>query len=179
MIFTASFSLVMRYLLILFVVKVFGQVQTGVFTYSPSTFEQDETVTLTVSGINPQSWGVPDLYLWAWYFKNNSSTVTGDAANNGTWDNSGEAQKLTNNGDGTYSFTFVPTTLFNDTDITRMGVLVKAKDGSGDNKTQDFLYYVGKVQVELSLPTSNVVVLQSGDNLTISWRAVVGGNPQY
>ena len=179
MIFTASFSLVMRYLLILFVVKVFGQVQTGVFTYSPSTFEQDETVTLTVSGINPQSWGVPDLYLWAWYFKNNSSTVTGDAANNGTWDNSGEAQKLTNNGDGTYSFTFVPTTLFNDTDITRMGVLVKAKDGSGDKKTQDFLYYVGKVQVELSLPTSNVVVLQSGDNLTISGCAVVGGNPQY
>ena len=175
----ASNYFMMRFLFLFIAFPIFGQIQSGAFTYTPSTFEQDETVTLTVSGINPQSWGVSDLYLWAWYFKNNSSTVTGDAVNNGTWDNSGEAQKLTNNGDGTYSFTFVPTTLFNDTDITRMGVLVKAKDGSGDKKTQDFLYYVGKVQVELSLPTSNVVVLQSGDNLTISGCAVVGGNPQY
>lgn len=169
----------MRYLILLFFIPVFGQVQTGTFSFSPSTFEEDENITLTVSGVNPQNWGVADIYLWAWYFKNNSSSVAGDAVNNGTWNNSNEAQKLTNNGDGTYSFTFTPTTLFNDTNITQMGVLVKAKDGTGDKKTQDFLQYVGKVQVELSQPSSGVVVLQSGDDLTVSGRAVVGGNPQY
>ena len=169
----------MRYFFLLFLIPLYGQVQTGTFAFSPSNFEEDETVTLTVSGVTPQNWGVTDVYLWAWYFKNNSSTVTGNAVNNGTWDNSNEAQKLTNNGDGTYSFTFVPTTLFNDANITQMGVLVKAKDGTGDKKTQDFLQYVGKVQVELSQPSSSVVVLQSGDDLTVSGRALVGGSPQY
>ncbi len=169
----------MRYLLLFIPVYLFGQVQSGTFIFNPSTFEETESVTLTVSGVNPQTWGVSDLYIWAWYFKNNSSTATGDAVNNGEWNNSGEAQKLTNNGNGTYSFSFVPTQLFNDTNITRMGILVKAKDGTGDKKTQDFLQYVGKVQVELSQPSTNVVVLQTGDNLTISGRAVVGGAPQY
>jgi hypothetical protein len=28
-----------------------------------------------------------------------------------------------------------------------MGILVKAKDGTGDKKTQDYLHYVGKVQL--------------------------------
>lgn len=170
---------IMRYLILLFVIPMFGQVQTGTFTFSPTTFEEDETVTLTVSGVNPQTWGVSDIYLWAWYFKNNSSSVTGNAINNGTWENSGASQKFINNGNGTYSFTFIPTQLFNDTNITQMGILVKAKDGTGDKKTQDYLQYVGKVQVELSQPSSGVVVLQSGDALTLSGRAVVGGNPQY
>lgn len=155
-----------------------AQTQSGTFSFDPSSFEENETVTLTVSGVDPQAWGVSDLYLWAWYFKNNSASVSGDALNNGTWDNSNEAQKLTNNGDGTYSFTFIPTQLFNDTNITRMGVLVKAKDGTGDKKSQDFLYYVGTVQVDMIAPSAEVVVLNSGDDLEVKARSSIAGSPQ-
>ncbi|MGB0260018.1 MAG: alpha-amylase family glycosyl hydrolase [Flavobacteriaceae bacterium] len=155
-----------------------AQTQSGTFSFDPSSFEENETVTLTVSGVDPQAWGVSDLYLWAWYFKNNSASVSGDALNNGTWDNSNEAQKLTNNGDGTYSFTFIPTQLFNDTNITRMGVLVKAKDGTGDKKSQDFLYYVGTVQVDMIAPSAEVVVLNSGDDLEVKARSMIAGSPQ-
>ncbi len=168
----------MRRILLFLIVCSFqlqAQIQSGSFVLNPSTFEEGETVTLTVSGVNPQNWGVTDLYLWAWYFKNNSTNASGDAVNNGTWNNSNEAQKLTNNGDGTYSFTFVPTQLFNDSNITRMGVLVKAKDGTGDKKTQDHLVYVGSVQVNISTPSTSTLVINSGDNISVSATMAMAG----
>src|SRR5690606_24421076 len=92
----------------------------------------------------------------------------GDALNNGDWTNSNEANKMTNNGNGTYSFTFTPTTLFGTTGITKMGMLVKAKDGSGDKKSQDFLTSVGKVLVTITNPTTNPVVVNPGASLQLS-----------
>ena len=52
-----------------------GQVQNATVSTSPETFNEDESVTLTFSGINTSLWGVNDLYLWAWYFKNEIETV--------------------------------------------------------------------------------------------------------
>lgn len=144
-----------------------AQVQNVTFTTSPPAFEENEQVTITVSNIDPSLWGVTDVYLWAWYF-DGSGTFAGNSPTNGDWTNSDESQKLTNNGDGTYSYTLTPTTFYGDTDISQIGMLVKAKDGTGDKKSQDNLVVVGRVNLNVSSPASPTVVLNSGDNLPIS-----------
>ena len=154
----------------LFVFPVLGQVQNANFTLNPGTFNEDQEVMITVSGVDPTIWnaGQPDnIYLWAWQLDQNDNHI-GDALNNGDWTNSNEANKMTNNGNGTYSFTFTPTTLFGTTGITKMGMLVKAKDGSGDKKSQDFLTSVGKVLVTITNPTTNPVVVNPGASLQLS-----------
>lgn len=154
----------------IFVFPVLGQVQNANFTLNPGTFNEDQEVMITVSGVDPTIWnaGQPDnIYLWAWQLDQNDNHI-GDALNNGDWTNSSEVQKMTNNGNGTYSFTFTPTTLFGTTGITKMGMLVKAKDGSGDKKSQDFLAPVGKVLVTITNPTVDPVVVNPGGSLQLS-----------
>ena len=149
---------------------VLGQVQNATLSTSPETFNEDESVTLTFSGINTSLWGVNDLYLWAWYFKNGIETGGPDVGN-GDWGNSNEALKLTNNGDGTYSFTLTPQTFFNDSGITKMGVLVKAKNGenlgSGERKTQDFLIDVGKVLMNITSHSGNIILVNANQDTNI------------
>ena len=142
------------------------QVQTGTFSVNPSSFYEDETITVTVSGIDPTIWGVSDVYLWAWYYKN--GVQQGDSPNNGTWDNSSEVQKLNANSDGTFSISFIPKDFFDDSNISRMGMLLKAKDGTGDKKTQDYLHYVGKVQVSILNPAFNPVSVPAGGSISVS-----------
>lgn len=149
---------------------LFGQVQNATFTLNPTSFNEDQQVTITVSDVNPETWNPGqsnNIYLWAWQLDHNNNHVS-NSPNNGDWDNSSEVQKMTNNGDGTYSFTFTPTTLFGTTGISNMGILVKAKDGNGDKKSQDFITPVGKVLVTITNPTTNPVVVNPGGNLQIS-----------
>ena len=149
------------------------QVQTGTFSVNPSSFYEDETITVTVSGIDPTIWGVSDVYLWAWYYKN--GVQQGDSPNNGTWDNSSEVQKLSANSDGTFSISFIPKDFFDDSNISRMGMLLKAKDGTGDKKTQDYLHYVGKVQVSILNPAFNPVSVPSDGSISISAQMMSSG----
>ncbi|AUC14890.1 alpha-amlyase [Tenacibaculum sp. SZ-18] len=144
-----------------------GQQQNVTFSVSPSTFNEDEQITITVSDVNPASWGVTDIYLWSWSYDTNDGNII-DSPTNGSWTNSNEAQKLTNNGDGTYSISFTPTTFYNRSGIGRIGMLVKAKDGSGDKKSQDKLFEVGKFQLTLNTPVSSSTIINSGDNVSIS-----------
>lgn len=146
---------------------VFSQVQTATFTIAPAAFGENEQISITVSNVNPGNWGVAELYLWAW-----SLDATGensqDSPTNGTWTNSNETQKLTNNGDGTYTYVLTPTSFFNRTNIGKIGVLVKAKNGDGDKKTQDHIFKVGSFQLNLSSPTQNTSVVTNGEILNIS-----------
>ncbi|CAL2084836.1 putative secreted protein (Por secretion system target) [Tenacibaculum sp. 190524A05c] len=146
---------------------ILAQQQNVTFSVSPSAFNEDEQITITVSNVNPATWGVSDIYLWAWSFDSNDANIM-DSPTNGSWTNSNEAQKLTNNGDGTYSISFTPTTFYNRTGIGRIGMLVKAKDGTGDKKSQDQLFEVGKFQLTLTAPTANVTLIDSGDNVAIT-----------
>ena len=132
------------YLIFLCTYIGFTQVQNDVvFSVSPDPFEKDDSITITVSNINPSIWGVSDIYLWAWSLDENDLNSQ-DSPTNGSWANSNEAQKLTNNNNGTYSITFTPTTFYNRTNIGSIGMLVKAKDGSGDKKSQDKIFQVGQ-----------------------------------
>ncbi len=143
-----------------------AQQQTGTFTTNPQFFNATQEVTLTVSGVDPALWGVTDIYLWAWYFDSDLNPA-GDSPTNGAWTNSSESQKFTNNGDGTFSYTFTPSVLFADTNIGRIGVIAKAKDGTGDKKTQDHLIDVGSFQVTVTNPSQPNTIVNSGTQLAV------------
>jgi len=130
-------------LLLLIVNYCYSQQQAVTFTVTPVSFDEDDAITITVSGVNPSSaWGVTDIYLWAWsYDLNDLNSI--DSPTNGVWTNSNETQKLTNNGNGTYSITLTPSTFYSRTGIGSFGFLVKAKDGTGDKKSQDNIVQVG------------------------------------
>ncbi|WP_299621176.1 alpha-amylase family glycosyl hydrolase [uncultured Tenacibaculum sp.] len=161
---------IVLFLILCIHLSLFAQQQNVTFSVSPNTFNEDEEITITVTNVNPATWGVTDIYLWAWSFDANDTNIM-DSPTNGAWTNSNEAQKLTNNGDGSYSISFTPTTFYNRTGIGRIGMLVKAKDGSGDKKSQDQLFEVGKFQLTLTAPTSTPTIVNSGDNVTISATA--------
>ena len=145
----------------------YSQQQTGTFEFSPETFNENEEVTLTVSGVDATSWGVTDLYVWSWFFDLQGDAGSSDINWNGEWNSSNEGMKMTDNGDGSYSFTFTPTDLYGVTGISKIGILAKAKDGSGDKKTQDYLIDVGRFSLTVSSPASNVLI-DSGGAVTVT-----------
>lgn len=149
----------MKHFIFLFFFSIFyvnAQQQNVTFSVNPTPFNEDDLITITVSNVDPTIWGVTDIYLWAWSYDLNDLNSM-DAPNNGTWSNSNEAQKLTNNGNGTYSISFVPTSFFSRTGIGSFGFLVKAKDGTGDKKSQDNIVQVGTTTtptvIEEALPS--------------------------
>ncbi|WP_223032726.1 alpha-amylase family glycosyl hydrolase [Hanstruepera marina] len=146
-----------------------------IFSIDPSAFDEDEQITITVSGLDASVWGSTngvDLYLWAWY--KDSNGVESDSPTNGEWSDSNEFQMLTNNGDGTYTYTLTPTTFYNDTGITEIGMLVKTDNG--ELQSQDETYFVGRVNVFFNTPTSNTIVIESGGSVSISAFMRSGGN---
>ncbi|KAF2334445.1 alpha-amylase family glycosyl hydrolase [Flavobacterium daemonense] len=150
----------------------FGQQQTVTYSVSPSTFEETTSITITINGssINESTWGVTGnaLYMWAWAFDTNDTTQKG-TPNNGAWEASSEESKFTYNaGTDTYTKTITPTTYYNTTGIGKIGFLIKAKNGTGDKKSQDILVEVGSFQVTLTSPAENsTTILASGSNFNI------------
>ena len=93
-----------------------------------------------------------------------------DCPTNGTWTVSNEANRLIyNSSNDTYSITFVPQTFYNRVGIGRIGFLLKAKDGTGNKKSQDFTNEVGVFQVNLTAPLQNSTsILTSGATRSIT-----------
>lgn len=156
--------------LVVFSWPVNAQVQQATVTTDPASFGVNDEITVTVSGVDPAIWGVSDIYFWGWHF-NGAGNFAGDALTNGTWENSNEAQRMTDNGDGTFSFTFVPSALYGSTDISQIGMLAKAKNGSdtgsGEKKTQDTLIDVGGFKLELTSPTERTQLVDAGTLITV------------
>ncbi|MBC3757929.1 T9SS type A sorting domain-containing protein [Hyunsoonleella sp. SJ7] len=169
---------------ILFFISAFvlAQKQTVTYSVSPLPFEEDDSITITFQGssINEATWGVTGnaLYLWAWSWDTNISNQQ-DCPTNGTWNNSNETNRLTyNSGSDTYTITFTPTSFYGRTGIGRIGFLIKAKDGTGDKKSQDLDEDVGTLQLTLTSPTDATTIISSGGNLSIS-ATNTGGNANY
>ncbi|MBZ4044691.1 alpha-amylase family glycosyl hydrolase [Flavobacterium hibisci] len=153
---------------------VFAQQQTVDYSVSPATFEETNSITITIKGssINETSWGIAathELYMWAWAFDTNDTTAKG-TPNNGSWTASSAASMFTYNaGTYTYTKTITPATYYNATGIGRIGFLIKTKDGTGDKKSQDILVEVGTFQVTLTAPAENSSsILTSGSNFNIA-----------
>ncbi|MFH6998253.1 alpha-amylase family glycosyl hydrolase [Flavobacterium sp. FlaQc-57] len=151
----------------------FAQQQTAIYSVSPAVFEETTSITITINGssINETTWGIADnsLYLWAWAFDTNDTTQKG-TPNNGAWEASSDASKFTYNAaSDTYTKTITPTTYYNITGIGKIGFLVKAKNGTGDKKSQDILVEVGSFQVNLTAPVENsATILASGSTFNIT-----------
>ena len=151
---------------------VFAQQQTVTHSIAPATFEETTSITITVNGsdINEATWGVTGnaLYMWAWSYDINDTNER-DCPTNGTWTSSNEANRFTyNSASDTYTMTFVPSTFFNRVGLGRFGFLIKAKDGTGDKKSQNILTEVGSFQVTLNTPAQNsTTILASGGSLNI------------
>lgn len=150
----------------------FSQVQDVTYTISPSTFEEDDSITITVDGttLNEAAWGVSNnaLYIWSWSYDLNDANSL-DCPTNGTWANSNEANRLTyNSTNDEYSITFVPSTFYARTGIGRIGFLFKAKDGSGDKKTPDYYSEVGSFQLTRTAPADETTIITSGQVVPIT-----------
>ena len=175
-----NFTLLITLLLTTF---CFAQQQTVTYTVSPSSFEETDAITLTFNGssINESTWGVTGnaLYLWAWSFDINNQNIM-DCPTNGTWTSSSETNRLTYNaGSDTYTISFAPTAFYQRSGIGRIGFLVKAKNGTGDKKSQDILLNVGSFQVTMTTPQQNsTTILSSGGNLNIAANNS-GGSASY
>jgi Alpha amylase, catalytic domain/Secretion system C-terminal sorting domain len=160
-----------------------AQQQTVTYSVSPTSFEENQSITLTFSGasINESTWGVTGnaLYLWAWSFDSNDINIQ-DCPTNGTWTNSSETNRLTYNpGPDTYTISFVPQMFYSRTGIGRIGFLVKAKNATGDKKTQDILLEVGLFQSNLTSPAANSsTIISSGGSLNITANNT-NGNASY
>ncbi|WP_299117725.1 alpha-amylase family glycosyl hydrolase [uncultured Winogradskyella sp.] len=144
------------------------------YTWSPEFFEDTtDNVTLTVSDFDPNtSWNETDIYLWAWHFDDNDNQINNPTATGTDFSNSPETAKFTNNGDGTYSFNFgKPEDFFANPSyngVSRIGFLLKSQDGT--NQTTDSFKDVGIAGIEFVTPTQDVVILNSGDDLTVTAR---------
>ena len=160
-----------------------AQVQTITPTVSPNPFERNQQITITVQGsqINEVTWGVTGnaLYLWAWMQDANGNGI-GDCPTNGTWTSSSETNRMTyNSGTDTYTMTFIPQTFYNNTVFGKMGFLVKAKDGSGDKKTNDNIFNVGAFQMTLSAPVENSFTIISASTNASIVASNTGGAATY
>ena len=172
-------------LLILFFCSTiaFAQQQTVTNSISPPTFEETNSITITINGssVNEAAWGVTGnaLYMWAWSFDINDANIV-DCPTNGAWTASNETNRFTYNASSdTYTKTITPTTFYNRTAIGRIGFLVKAKDGTGDKKSQDIIHEVGSFQVTLTTPAENsATIITSGGSLSIA-ATNTGGNASY
>ncbi len=169
--------------LFLLAISSFAQQQTATYGVSPASFEENTSITVTINGnsIDEAAWGVTGnvLYMWAWAFDLGGVTQKGTPLN-GDWNNSNEASKFTyNQTNDTYTKTFTPTNYYNTTAIGKIGFLIKAKDGTGDKKSQDILVDVGSFQVNLTAPIQNsATIINSGSNFTIT-ATNTNGNANY
>ena len=161
----------------------FAQQQNVTYSVSPATFEETTSITITINGnsVNEAAWGVTGnaLYIWTWSFDINDANSI-DCPTNGIWNASNEANRFTyNSATDTYTKTFTPNVFYNRNGIGKIGFLVKAKDGTGDKKSQDNFVEVGAYQVTLTAPAENSsTIIASGGSLTIS-ATNTGGNASY
>jgi 1,4-alpha-glucan branching enzyme len=160
-----------------------AQQQAINYTVSPATFEETTAITITINGnsVNEGTWGVTGnaLYMWTWSFDINDANSL-DCPTNGSWTASNEANRFTYNSvSDTYTKTVTPNTFYNRNGIGKIGFLVKAKDGTGDKKSQDNFVEVGAYQVTLTTPAENgSTIIASGGSLNIA-ATNTGGNASY
>jgi hypothetical protein len=140
-----------------------AQTSGAVVTTIPSSFTAEDQVKIIVDVSNvPNLKDREPLYVWTW--------EPGDPSpGNGNWDNSNEGRKMTKEGPNRWSWTMTPTQFYGKTpaEVAQISFLVKAKDGSGDRKTDDIHLAVAPL---VFVPTAFRVfpkIVSKSDMLTI------------
>lgn len=172
----------LSYIIFLIVGYINAQVSLDV-----STIEVNQPVTITVDTNNFTDTNCNGL--------NNPSKVymhsgIGDNSNAfgfnviGNWGQDDGVGEMTNNGDGTFSITITPQTYYSLSQAqadaaTQMGIVFRNADGTEelkDDGCNDYIFPVGTVKINLNNPSSTPVVLQNGDDLTISANIAYQGS---
>jgi hypothetical protein len=163
---------------ILILILVGSQLVAQTAWIEPTPIDPEEEITIYVD-INktscPELASIgQDLYMWTW---KPNELPDGDELANGTWDDSNEAMKMTDEGGGVYSYTLVPTEFYKVSGdaVFEEGfcLLVKADDGAGgatscsEDKTEDLcveveppvlfrpkIYSIPQRIIEDTIPTS-------------------------
>lgn len=168
-------------LLLLFTFNAFAQV-----TLNVGAIEVDEPVTITVdinstdsncNGLNNPA----KVYMHSGIGDNSNAFGFSVIGNWGQDDGVGE---MTSNGDGTFSITITPQTYYGLTaqqaeDATQIGIVFRNADGTEelkDNGCEDFIFPIGSVQIDITQPSSNLVVVNSGTNLSVSANIIFQGS---
>jgi glycosidase len=159
--------------LLIFTISINAQV-----TLNPGAIEIDQPVTITVdinstdsdcNGLSNPS----KVYMHSGIGDNSNAFGFSVIGNWGQDDGIGE---MTNNGDGTYSITITPQTYYGLTqtqadNATQIGMVFRNDDGTQelkDNGCNDFIFPIGNVTINITQPSTSVVIINSGDDLDIS-----------
>lgn len=159
------------YVFMMILMATLGFSQSVSYSISPTSFSEDNTITLTISGVDENAYGIASshqLFLWAWSFDQNN--VSQDSPTNGSWGDSNAANQLTYVSPGVYQMTFVPRTFFARSNLSKFGFLVKNKNGS--SQSGDFTVAINNYSLVLNKPQENSsVTVNSGDMVEISATA--------
>ncbi|WP_460217741.1 alpha-amylase family glycosyl hydrolase [Psychroserpens sp. MEBiC05023] len=101
----------------------------------------------------------------------------------GNWGQDDGVGQMTSNGDGTYSITITPQAYYGLTQMeadaaTQIGMVFRNEDGTQELKADgcnDFIFPIGSVLINISQPSSDIVVINSGDDLSISATIIFQG----
>ncbi|MGS0748283.1 alpha-amylase family glycosyl hydrolase [Halpernia sp. GG3] len=167
-------------LIFVFIIQIFAfsQKQNITYSFSPATFNENQSVTLTIDGstINQSIWATTNLYIWSWSFDTASGTQVDCPTNGSSFGASTPTNKLTYNlGPNTYTYTFVPNTFFNRTLINKMGFLLKNLDGTV--QTIDYFQAIGAFQfINQNPKNGSTNFVNSGSSYPISYKTSIAAN---
>ncbi|MEH6535037.1 MAG: alpha-amylase family glycosyl hydrolase [Psychroserpens sp.] len=154
-------------------------------TLSVGAIEVDQSVTITVdtnsSDTNCNGFINPTKVYMHSGIGDNSDAFGFNVI--GNWGQDDGVGQMTSNGDGTFSITITPQTYYGITQMqadsaTQIGMVFRNEDGSQelkDDGCEDFILPIGSVQITISQPSNDIVVLNSGDNLSVSATIVFQG----
>ena len=161
------------FLITIISINAFAQV-----TLSVGAIEVDQPVTITVdtnsTDTNCNGFNNPTkVYMHSGIGDNSDAFGFNVVGNWGQDDGVGE---MTSNGDGTFSITITPQTYYGITQAqadaaTQIGMVFRNANGTQefkDDGCEDFIFPVGSVIINITQPSSNVVVVNSGSNLSVS-----------
>ncbi|MFI8378248.1 alpha-amylase family glycosyl hydrolase [Leeuwenhoekiella sp. NPDC079379] len=134
-------------------------------TITPDPFAEAETITITASNV-PWTTGV---YLWSWHYDSTETQINNPEAIGTDFSNSPESARFTDNGNGTYSYTLKPTEFYDNTGISRIGLLIKNKNGT--QQSSDQIKNVGAFNLNLTAPSATSTSITGGSIFEIAATA--------
>ena len=163
---------------LLVVLAIIGSWANAQVSFNNQAIEVDQPVTITLdsnsTATDCNGFDNPTkVYMHSGIGDNTNAFGFSVTGNYGQDDGIGE---MSNNGDGTYSITIIPQTYYNLSQVdadnaTQIGMVFRNEDGSQELKSNgcsDFVFPIGTVNINITQPSSNLVVLNSGDDLSIS-----------
>ncbi len=163
---------------LLVVLALIGSWANAQVSFDNQAIEVDQPVTITLdsnsTATDCNGFDNPTkVYMHSGIGDNANAFGFSVTGNYGQDDGIGE---MSNNGDGTYSITIIPQTYYNLSQVdadnaTQIGMVFRNEDGSQELKSNgcsDFVFPIGTVNINITQPSSNLVVLNSGDDLSIS-----------